>query len=796
MNVGSVTAYLKLDTSGLSTGVQKAKSEIARFTSDAKRQLDSVGRSLTAGVTTPLLAFGAAAIRAAADTDNLKRGLTAVAGSSAEAERQLVRLKEVAKLPGLGFREAIQGSINLQAAGLNARLAERALMGFGNALATVGKGKAELDGVILALTQIAAKGKVSAEEINQLQERVPQIRQIMKDAFGTADTEVLQKAKIGATEFIEAVVSRAEAAKKSTAGVTVSFENLQDSVNRALSAIGTTFLPHIEKIVDAVAAKLEELAKEWKKLPDSVRNAIGGAAGLAAIIGPLALALSGAIKLVGSLKASIISIVQFAKANPIILSMFIVKGWEETEKRIIDQYQKMFPTAKRLHPGPPSAEPFLKDNAVGPAKIDGKGLAARPMIDAAARAAAAGDAKEAEEERKRTAKLRDEALKQYQVDMKAFQNKFAGMREQATQDFEEKKPLLGPRKASAWLTARLAEIKRDEDAEFKALEESNNRRYEANTRMSQEAAAKLLAARKKESEDSAAFMKRVKETYVQRFTENSLAEIEVREREQSTLQMLAENRKALNDKEIADSQRHLQKLAETREFMARVYDAQREAFRQGLNDNPIGPEQDPEDANRRERFAAIRDSLRSSLGAGFAYDLSSEFGYAFSDGLQKVFGSNPFGRAISRSLSRVFNQFLDKQMDDVINLLSRKKLNGVSGPSSIPGLGGPGGLGGALGSILPMVGIGAALGGLFKGGLKFPHFADGGFVPGRVGMPVPVMAHAGELILNPSQQRAMGGNVTVHFGDVHIQSDADIYDVGRRIARTVQHSLANNPGAG
>jgi phage-related protein len=46
-------------------------------------------------------------------------------------------------------------------------------------------------------------------------------------------------------------------------------------------------------------------------------------------------------------------------------------------------------------------------------------------------------------------------------------------------------------------------------------------------------------------------------------------------------------------------------------------------------------------------------------------------------------------------------------------------------------------------------------------------FANGGMVPGPIGAPVPAIVHGGELVLNPSQQAAMGGttnsfNITVN----------------------------------
>jgi tape measure domain-containing protein len=177
-------------------------------------------------------------MRATVSMDSLERGLTTVSGSAEQTEAQLTRLREVAKSPGLGFREAIQGSVRLQAAGMSAKLAERSLSEFGNALASVGGGKAELDGVTRALSQIMSKGKVSAEEINQIAERVPQIRVVMEKAFGTADTEKLQKMGIDSETFINRVVTAMHELPRATGGVQNSIENLSDSWDRFLFGTG------------------------------------------------------------------------------------------------------------------------------------------------------------------------------------------------------------------------------------------------------------------------------------------------------------------------------------------------------------------------------------------------------------------------------------------------------------------------------------------------------------------------------------------------------------------------------
>jgi tape measure domain-containing protein len=287
------------ETSGFSTGVRGVSADLEKMVNSANsamrgfrsfsEQMSSLGGGLTVGLSLPLAGLGAAAIKADADMDGLMRGLEAVTGSASAAQSQFERLGDVAKLPGLGFEEAVQGAINLEAAGLSAELAERALGAFGNALATVGKGKADLDGVILALGQIESKGKISAEEINQLAERVPQIRQAMKGAFGTADTEELQKMGISATQFVERVTAEFEKLKPVTGGVRNSFENVQDAIQKSLSEIGKSLRPATEellKFLEPAITKTGELAKEFRDLPPAIQGATGVLIGLATSIPP------------------------------------------------------------------------------------------------------------------------------------------------------------------------------------------------------------------------------------------------------------------------------------------------------------------------------------------------------------------------------------------------------------------------------------------------------------------------------------------------------------------------------
>lgn len=231
-------------------------------------------------------AVGAAAFQSAAKMDSMVRALASVSTGSQDLMGQLTRLKKVAELPGLGFEEAIQGSVALQSAGYSANLAERALMSFGNALASAGKGKADLDGVALALQQIASKGKISAEEINQLRERTPQVGEAMKRAFGSADTEIIGKSGIGAVEFVSKLVAQMEKLPKVSGGIQNSIENLQDGIKAALRPLGQG----IADFFGGFGSQTETLMVKFEKFGQSIGevfSAIGKSGVINEVMGKL-----------------------------------------------------------------------------------------------------------------------------------------------------------------------------------------------------------------------------------------------------------------------------------------------------------------------------------------------------------------------------------------------------------------------------------------------------------------------------------------------------------------------------
>lgn len=281
MKIAELEVLIKGNNAQLKQSLAEGKRSVDSFSDDSSRSVKraerNIGQSieaigakaratgavLTATLTAPLIALGKQAVDSAIRMANLERGMTSVSGSAQKAAIEIAKLKRIAEQPGLGFEEAVKGSIRLQAAGLSAKDAAEALSGFGNALATVGGTKAELDGVVTALTQIQSKGKVSAEEINQLAERLPQIRQIMISAFGTANTEILQKAEITSQDFIKIVIAEVNKLPKAAKGPGEDFEKAWEGALDVLRELGQTILPTITKFLREHVIPATEKLVQW-----------------------------------------------------------------------------------------------------------------------------------------------------------------------------------------------------------------------------------------------------------------------------------------------------------------------------------------------------------------------------------------------------------------------------------------------------------------------------------------------------------------------------------------------------
>lgn len=299
--MSDIEASLRLEIAQYQQQLARARGETTRF----REQLKQTGRGLGADLFGPLKgAIGGIglgllareAVQATVKMESLRKMLLTTAGSAEAAAARFDELREVSRLPGIGFEQAVRGDVKLRAVGLSAEQSKRAIIEFGNALALVGGNREDLDGVFLALSQISSKGKVFAEEINQIAERVPQVRAVMKDVFGTANTEEIQKMGLASEDFINALVdgfSRLERAQlgmqDDLAEMRTLYLEIADAVAGPLVSAAIPALRQLAELVamnkDGLRAMGETAADVFKVLGYALETAVDvGAAGASMFI--------------------------------------------------------------------------------------------------------------------------------------------------------------------------------------------------------------------------------------------------------------------------------------------------------------------------------------------------------------------------------------------------------------------------------------------------------------------------------------------------------------------------------
>lgn len=763
IDLGTIFSSIELRLDKLEKGSTQAKKILVDTEKQAKTSAKNigdafsrVGTTLSLGLTAPLAALGVAAFKTSVQMDSLKRGLTAVAGSSQEAERQLVRLREVAKVPGLGLTEAIQGSIRLQSVKINAELAERSLKAFGNAIATVGGGKEELAGVTLALQQIGAKGKVFAEEINQINERVPQIREAMKQAFGTADTERLQKLGITSTEFIEKITAQLEKLPQIGDSVKNSMENFGDAGKRALTAIGDVILPVASSILDKLTPAIEGIGEGFRKLPEPMKQFFLGAGGLLALAGLGVLAVGKLVTTVLELKAAFAALTAsagWARFAAIFGSAAVLAALaataaaaanatpEGTRQAIERNYQnnvmyggmpgRYERNQATLAPANPMTGDTEEQRALRIRPLGGGGVMAdRTHANRLTQLRLAMEAAKTQETELNQAWMRATTNAQRNT----IGGKMAGNTTRQTY-LQGQLDLFDPEKqkqiAKDALDKRKQIQQANTDAEIKLLEMSGQKKAAA------------------ERQADADYIKAVNEGGVKQETAFAIRKEAYKKAQEEFLKDAkpARDMKAMLDAELkefsgslADEARNLAGSFVPPDMLEGMFKgldpaadevgrALGERMMNGLLDGFMGTgssvqstadtlkkiagEIKNRDANdiddiMRAGKTGIRDAkaegipgiktkeeIRKSFLGGFAQDLGYEFGTEFSKGMDKLFGKNPLARALSRSLTRMF----DSMMDDVVTGL----FSGKGGKSLLGGL-----FGGAGGASASGGGAGAA----------------------------------------------------------------------------------------
>lgn len=299
LNVGELFVKLFLEDQAFRDGIRKAAEECKNAEAQSKSLADhlaKMGNKLTLGVTAPMVGFGGAALNAAGDIEQSKIAFTTLLGSGQKAEGFMKNLQQFAaktpfELPGL-----TDASRKLLAFGFDSKQILPTMTSIGNAISALGGGTEEINRVTMAIGQMKAKGKVSAEEMMQLAELGVPAWDMLAKKMGKSVDEVMAIAAtpgggIDAATGIDALMEGFDARfkgsmDKQSKTFLGQLSTLKDNARQGLADLGEAMMP-MAKSALAILGPLTSILKVVGKLPVPIRVFILALGGLAAAAGPL-----------------------------------------------------------------------------------------------------------------------------------------------------------------------------------------------------------------------------------------------------------------------------------------------------------------------------------------------------------------------------------------------------------------------------------------------------------------------------------------------------------------------------
>jgi tape measure domain-containing protein len=288
--IGGLAAKINVDLVRSFKEADKVNREFGRGITKSANQIKDFGSSWTTGVTLPLLGFAGVAMKTFGDLEAVGKGLEIVEGSSAAASASLERIKQIAKLPGLGMQEVAQGYTNMRALGFAANFAEKALKAVGNATALGGKGKFEFNNIINQLNQMASKPSVLMEDLKPILNSAPVIAMKIKEIYGSINAEDINKQLTGGPqEFIKTLVDALATVPTAASGAKNAIENFGDSAKVAGANIGEVINESagLTGFINSLGDSMVSVSEEFKGMNSTTKDSMVLLGGLAIAFGPV-----------------------------------------------------------------------------------------------------------------------------------------------------------------------------------------------------------------------------------------------------------------------------------------------------------------------------------------------------------------------------------------------------------------------------------------------------------------------------------------------------------------------------
>ena len=244
--VASLQVVIGANTKGLQREIANVQKTIRQKLGGNAIEISENMIAGVAGLSAALAGLGAVAVRSAAQMEQTEKAFTTLLKSADLAKDFLAELERFAaatpfELPGL-----LNASKRLLAFGFSAQQVIPILTAIGDSAAALGMGEEGISRLTTAIGQIQAKAKVSAEEMNQINETGIPAWQLLADTIGTTVPQAMDMASKGMIDGATGVQAILTGMNKQFGGMMAEqsqtlngmMSNIQDSIGQLSTVVG------------------------------------------------------------------------------------------------------------------------------------------------------------------------------------------------------------------------------------------------------------------------------------------------------------------------------------------------------------------------------------------------------------------------------------------------------------------------------------------------------------------------------------------------------------------------------
>jgi len=335
----TMTVFVRADIKNLSTNMAKVDRTLKSVLGNNGMKLSKTFATGMLVATAAMGAFGLASVKMAADFQTTQKAFDVLLGDTDKAKKHLADLAQFAAQTPFELKGLTEASKKMLAFQFDVQDVIPILTAVGDAAAMLGSGQEGIDGMLLALEQIKAKGRAQGQEMLQLAERGVNAYQYLADYLETdipGVMDLLQKGAVDSTTAINAVVmgmqkdfkGGMDSLSKELNGM---LSNLQDSVDSVMRDIGKGIIEglNIKETVKEVTDVVTGFAAAVKKLgireaflemvPPELIVAIGALGGAI-----MAVAVPALVAMAASALSAILAVASISA--PVVLAAAVIGG--------------------------------------------------------------------------------------------------------------------------------------------------------------------------------------------------------------------------------------------------------------------------------------------------------------------------------------------------------------------------------------------------------------------------------------------------------------------------------------